>query len=293
MRITNSIIQSASLASIQENLQGMATAQQQVASGTRLQVPSDDPTAAAAVLRTDSQLRALDQYGRNIDNASSRLGSEENVLNQLTNLLSRAEQLAVSQGGSTANADTRAAARQEVEQLKATAVDLGNTTLAGVYLFGGVYGDKPPFDATGATDPARPPVGQHDVEIAADQRAASNHDGNQVFVASGVLASLTKLSDALAANDGTAVAQAGRDVNTAFNDVQSLLGEVGARSARLQVAKDNISSFKVNLQSTRSNLADVDMETAVTQLVSRQSTYQAALAATARVMQTTLTDYLR
>jgi flagellin-like hook-associated protein FlgL len=43
----------------------------------------------------------------------------------------------------------------------------------------------------------------------------------------------------------------------------------------------------------KSNLEDVDYETAITQLMSRQNAYQAAMMATSKVIGLTLTDYLR
>jgi flagellar hook-associated protein 3 FlgL len=59
------------------------------------------------------------------------------------------------------------------------------------------------------------------------------------------------------------------------------------------VTSANLDAFDVNLKTLKSGLEDVDMEQAVTELVSRQSAYQAAMLATSRVMGLTLADYLK
>jgi flagellar hook-associated protein 3 FlgL len=137
VRITNSILQRTALAGIQQNLRDIQDATDRAVSGTRIRAASDDPGVAGTVMRTDSRLRALDQYQRNIGSARSRLAMEESVLDQVTDLLSRARELAMRESGGAANAMTREITRAEVDQLLETAIQLGNTLLDGLYLFGG------------------------------------------------------------------------------------------------------------------------------------------------------------
>ena len=51
-------------------------------------------------------------------------------------------------------------------------------------------------------------------------------------------------------------------------------------------------ALEFNLKTLRSDLAEVDLEEALTDLVSRQTTLQAAMAAASRMLSTTLADYL-
>ncbi|HEX7049138.1 MAG TPA: flagellar hook-associated protein FlgL [Longimicrobiales bacterium] len=229
MRITNNGLQREALANCQRGLAEIDEIRERVASGTRIRQPSDDPIAAGAVLRTDGRLRALEQYRRNIDAARVRASAEENVLEQLTGLLTRARELAVGQADATATAETRAAARREVDELLATVVQLGNTRFQGSYLFGGAFADAEPFDATGATDPAHPPVGDYRVEVAAGQLVRAHHDGQTVFVDSGIISALQDLSAALDADDDAGVKAAISAVDDAFGAVQTLTGEIGPR----------------------------------------------------------------
>ncbi len=294
-RITNSLLQRQTLTNYQATLRSIHEAQKQVVSGSRIHRPSDDPVAAGTVVRTDSQLRAIEQYRRNIGTARTRLSAEESVLGSLTDLLTRARELAIANATGTANADTRAAAKAEVEQLLAEAIQLGNTRVNGSYLFGGAFDDRRPFDADGAFDPDFPPrdAGGRQVEIASGHLIATQHDGGTVFIDSEVFASLRELADALGANDQDAVSASIASVDRAFGAVQDLIAEVGARQNALDMAEANLEAWDVQLKTFRSDLSDVELEEALTRLIHQQTAYQAALAANARILQTSLTDYLR
>ncbi len=75
--------------------------------------------------------------------------------------------------------------------------------------------------------------------------------------------------------------------------MQDVLGETGARSRQLEMAGANVDTLETSLRTLRADLGEVDMEQAISQLISRQTAYQAALMSTSRLMSTTLTDYLR
>lgn len=298
MRITNNIIQRESLSQMQTSLRAVEKAQRRASTGLRVQTASDDPAAASSAMQTRSSLRALEQYQSNIERASSRSAMEENVLDQVTNLLTRAKELGVSQGGSTSNAATRAAAAAEIRELLEAAVGLGNTRYGEEYLFGGQYTSAAPFaidQPDFLRDPAQPPEGSAETEIAAGRRLQANHDGKQVFLDTGVLSALNQLASALEDPSGSteAVGNALTAVDESFDGVQALMGVVGARSNQLEMTEANLSALKINLQTLKSDLEEVDFEEAITELVGRQTSFQAAMLATSKVMGLTLADYLR
>jgi flagellar hook-associated protein 3 FlgL len=295
VRITNSILQRTTLAGIQQNLREIKDATDRAVSGTRIRAASDDPGVAGTVLRADGQLRALEQYRRNIGAARSRLTAEETVLDEVTDLLSRARELAMREGGGAANEMTRSIAKAELDQLLETAVQLANTRFDGLYLFGGDHADTPPVDAATGNFNGPALAGSHQAEIAAGQQVHTSHNAREIFGddTTGVIAALRALSTALGNNDAAAVGTAGQAASSAFDQIQVLLGDVGARVVRLDIAEANIEALDTNLQAFRSDLADVDFEEALTELVGRQTALQAAFVATSRILQTTLTDYLR
>jgi flagellar hook-associated protein 3 FlgL len=292
VRITNGILQKQALESLQGSLRQMADANRQVVTGLRVSKPSDDPVATGSIMSANSGLRALEQYRRNLSTASSRMSVEDGVLDHLGNVLSRARELAVSQAGDTATAQTRDTVAREIDELREFARSLANTELAGVFVFGGNYADSEPYPASGP-DPLRPPAGDQQVEIAEGRTVTTNHSAQEIFVDSGVMDALERFSVALKANDVDEIRASITDLTQSHGLVQDIVGELGARQANLDVTSSNLDALEVNLQTFRSDLQDAEIERAVTELVNRQSAYQAALAANARIFSTTITDYLR
>ncbi len=293
MRITNQILNRRILDGLQQNLAGLDEAQARTTSGLRVRNASDDPSAYVGINSADRRLAALDQYRRGIGSAKARLDAEEGVLGQLSDLLSRARELGLSQGGANSTAETRRITQAELDEIIGQVVALGNTRLGSAFLFGGDFEAEPPFAPDGSTSTSRPPSGARPVAIGEGQTAFTNHNALEVFVDSGVIASLQALSTALGADSTAGIRTSLVAVETAFDRVQDVLGETGARGRQLEMAGANLDTLESSLRSLRSDLSEVEMEEAISQLISRQTTYQAALMATSRILSVTLTDYLR
>ncbi|MBI1809677.1 MAG: hypothetical protein HYR75_07250, partial [Gemmatimonadetes bacterium] len=275
-------------------------AQTQVTTGHKFEQASQDPTAAVGVMQDESQLSALGQYQRNVGTASARVNLESGVLNQINDLLTRAKELAIAQATGTATAATRQSTLPEVNQLLAQAVQLSNTKDGSEYLFGGTNSTNVPYtvQTTGQSYTfsvaTPPPSGPRQLEISAGQRIVAGHDGTQVFgdATSGTLKTLQDLAGALQSGDQTQVTNTLSSIDTAIQNTQSLIGDAGARANTLDITKANITALNNQVTQFKSDLQDVDVETAMTNLVSRQTAYQAAMAATSRVLSLSLTSYL-
>jgi len=292
MRITNGIIQRNAVANLQLNLRRMADAQDAASTGKRIRNVSDDPIAASQVMRANGSLRALDQYQRNIGSATARVNAESGALDSLTEILERAKEIGVSQAVGTASASTRAAGKAEIDQLLASALQLANQQHEGEYLFGGVQSSTQPFQSATPPFSAVPPTGSRQTEISQAQFLTTNHNGTEVFLDTNVLGALNALSTALGADDIAGIQTSLSGLDAAHDKVQNLIGDIGARSSQLEVTSSNLTALDTQLRTFKSALEDVETEKAVTELVSRQNTYQAAMLATSRVMSLNLASYL-
>jgi len=300
MRITNSMMSSQQISVLQASMAALQKASDQATSGKRINQASDDPAAALSIMQSGSSMRALDQYRTNIQRATSRVNVEDGVLQQINDLLARAKELGVSQASDTATAQTRAAASAELGQIFKQIVDLGNTKFGDEYLFGGNQAATPPFGTTGngvtLDFTSTNPVGQRTVGVADGELIAPTHDGQQIFVDTGVLSAVRDVARAI---DPSLVALPGQlttaltSLDSAIGSIQGVVGDTGAVANRLTAADANVTALKTNLITFKSNLEDVDIETAMTELTTRQLAYQAALLATSKVGSTSLVDYLR
>jgi flagellar hook-associated protein 3 FlgL len=313
MRVTNALVTRSLSRRLLENQRLLAEAQERVATGKKVQKMSDDPTAGSAIMQASGQLRGIEQYTRNVDHLATRLDAEDSALAQLTDLMTRARELGVATVGATSDAAGRRAAGAELRQLLGQVVNIGNTKLGDDYLFGGI-GDngRAPFtlptrQADGTTtftqmdppaDPADPPTpripsGERQYEIAAGQTMAGPHAGGKVFLDSGMLDALHRLATAMETDQTADMGGAMRDLDGAFADVQALVGEIGARQTQADIVRAGLTALKDTFTTQKSGLSEVEMEQAITEMVQRQTAYQAAMLASSKVMGLSLAEYLR
>ncbi len=137
MRITNNMLVNNMMNNIGNNLVRMDKYQNQLSTGKKIAVPSDDPVVAARALKLRTDVAEVDQYKRNSKDAQSWMDITESTLANIGDVLQRARELTV-QGanGSNTTQDTQKIA-EEVKQLRAQLIHLGNTTYAGRYIFSG------------------------------------------------------------------------------------------------------------------------------------------------------------
>ena len=303
MRVTNLIQQRNSVNGLQLNLAGLERARMDIASGVRLRRMSDNPTDASQVVRVGSSMRALDQFRRNIKLGQAKVEAEERALDNLTNTLGRAAELAIGQASSTATAETRLSVKAEVDALIDFAVGLGNTRFGDEYIFAGTRGNEQPFrnppaaggDFRNLLDPANNPVnpsGSIPLEIGDGRFMTPNSNGTEAFLDTNALRSLYDLSQALGNNDVPGI-QAGIDaIRDSVSSIQSLVGRQGARMNELDIAEQQIGDLEITLQTFRSDLRDTEIDKAMVELVGKQTLYQAAMSATSRVLGLSLANYL-
>ncbi|MCG8467530.1 MAG: flagellar hook-associated protein FlgL [Gemmatimonadetes bacterium] len=275
---------------IQRTMAKVERAQDQIATGLRVQRPSDDPIAADRILEVSSELQATTQYMRNIERGLLRVQTEEQALDGLTDLLARAREIAAQQGSSTAGATSHAIAAEEVAGLVESAIALGNTRFGDTYLFGGAYATTAPFADDGSTSPTAPPVGSHLLEIDNGRTAESNHDGQTVFVDTRAISLLQDLEAALISGDSSAIGAAIVPFETALDDVQELIGEIGVRAQSFEAVRNAHEERELDLLEVRSEARDVDLDRAVTELLAHQAALEAALLAISRTDTTSLLD---
>lgn len=209
MRISTSQQQLQTVQAMLDQQSRLARTQQQIASGQRILVPSDDPTGAKQLLDLGAAVDTTSQYQRNADVAEARLGAEENALRSTTNLLQRVRELAVQANNDSLSAPDRKAIAVEVRERLAELVGIANSQDAnGEFLFGGYRVTTRPFSvAADGTMAYAGDQGQRQLQIGSDRRIAVGDSGAAVFQA--VRNGNGTFVVDQGANAGTAVADAG------------------------------------------------------------------------------------
>jgi len=146
MRISTSWQFQQSLSTMLNQQSALANTQNQVTTGKRINVASDDPTGAAQALSLNHILASNAQYTSNIDAANTRLTTEGGALDSVTSLLDRARTLALNGINGSLSPSDRQNMATELTQIRDQLVQLANTTdTNGAALFAGTSTTTAPF----------------------------------------------------------------------------------------------------------------------------------------------------
>lgn len=297
MRVTQNTTANLVLNNLQTIRKRTEELEQQSSTGYKVSQPSDDPVSAQQILRLKGLIAQGDQYDRNISNGSAWLSMGESAMSEMGNVLTRATELTVQMANGTNNQNARTAAMNELTQLRGQMVLLGNTQLNGRYIFGGFKNDTPPFDTAGnftGTD--------DDILIEVDRGAfvPINYSGGELLrggtppgsTGTDIIGIFDNLITALGAGNQAAVQAELPNLEAATAQVLSTRTDLGARMNRIEGARAVLEEMKFSLTKVLSDKRDVDFMQVVSDLSKQQTAYEAAIAASAKVSQVSLLDYI-
>lgn len=293
MRITQSSIAASTLANLQSSLGRNARLQEQLSSGKAINRASDSPSGTVSSLALRGQIGANEQFSRNANDAKAWLGTADGTLQSVNARLQRVRGLALS-GSSTGNMDvnSRQAIAAEITSLRQELMGLSNTTYAGRPIFGGTTSSQQAFDP--ATYSYLGDGGKVVRRLDARGSVEAAASGTTVFGDGAT--SMFKLLDDLAdhvVNSPAAIAGDLTQLDARSQQVLQTLTDVGVRYNRADAAATTADNAVLSLKSTLSGIEDIDLPKTIMDLQLQQTTYQAALAATAKVLQPSLMDFLR
>lgn len=154
VRITQSQFFTVLGANLATNYARLAEMQNQIASGKRLNRPSDDPNGAAVALGLRNAQEDITRWSDAAGKARSRLDEAASLATDANTALASVRELVVRALNDTVDSNARKTLAAEVEQLGQELLGIANTKSDGTYLFGGSRLDRPPFaesDANGRT----------------------------------------------------------------------------------------------------------------------------------------------
>jgi flagellar hook-associated protein 3 FlgL len=277
-----------------------------VTTGKRIQSPSDDPVGYAQVLDIEGTLSQMDQLHSNLDTGLEWLSTSESTLNSVLDTISEAKQLSIAATNGIYNDDDYQNAAAEVDELLEQLVDFANTSVSGHYLFSGTKTDTIPYtlDET-AAQPITYSGNENAFTIStgSSSRTEVSYTGTEVFGEVGVdtdgngidddlFSLLIAMRDDLELNNGANLDTIMGELDEHYETVNNLLSDVGIKTNRLETKESVVSDFELTLEEQKSNIEDVDLTEAATDLALRETAYQAALSATSSIISISLVDYI-
>jgi flagellar hook-associated protein 3 FlgL len=142
--IMNSIYNN-TLFALSRHTEALFMLQEQATTGSRINRPSDDPSAAAGVLNLQSENAVLENYLKTLTEAVGMLSVSSSVLQQITSTVNQAKTSITQVTSGTYDDASRQRTAEAIDNTLEQLVQLANTKHNGQYLFGGSDTDSAPF----------------------------------------------------------------------------------------------------------------------------------------------------
>jgi flagellar hook-associated protein 3 FlgL len=318
MRLTNTMVSTRVLSDLQTRYQAMSKTQEQISTGRRVNQPSDDPMAAAQERLRTGELEGIKRSQDSVAGAQSWLAATETGLASITDILARANELAVQGANGTLSQANRDSIAAEIDQLTKSAKDALNVKFGDAYIFSGTKSDVPPYSpatgdayqgdtgavlreaGAGVTLQVNPPVVPRNAtpagattaltagailgggNAAADGRVLDTLEALSAHLRGGTAADITALQ--------TTDLQNIKANQTAVSDARAM---VGATTNRATAAQARLADLEDATNQSLDDLVGVDLAKALTDFTAQQTAYQASLKVGAQIIQPSLVDFLR
>ena len=284
------------LAAVDQTQQRINTDEQEIASGLSVNVPSDNPAAAAELVQNAGQTSQADQFERSIGSLQGEIENAESALNSVTTALQQAISLGVEGANGTVNAADRTALATQVQGIQNQLLSLANLTYQDNYVFAGTATQTTPYvldpsSSSGVTYQGN--TGVNTVTLGSQFSLQVNLPGSQLFSASGsdMFQSIQDLITSL--QSGTGIGTAVTEVGDALNYVDAQAVFYGNALSQLNSQQTYLSSETTQLAQEQNTLGAADLPNVISNLTTSQTSLQATLESIGQTSQIDLFDYLK
>lgn len=307
-RITQNVTSRNVLNNLQHSMQKLQDLQNQLSSGKQIVKPSDDPSGAVSAMSLRSDQKRTAQYSRNAQDGIGWLGTADTTLMSSLETVQKVRSLVLQGANGTADVESRSALADEIKAAKEALLGLANTTYQGRPIFAGTAnpeGQTPPlptYDAAGNYNGNTATIYR---TIGPNAQVQVNADGPSVWGTPGAddmwhilddieahLRSTDNADVAKLTNPSGAILSDIDRLDAARINIQTRVSEIGARMHRTEQMQSRAEDNQLTIQSNLSTIENVDIAQTIVNLNMQSTAYQAALSATAKVIQPSLVDFL-
>jgi len=305
IRITRNLLIDRVLTDLNDQTRRLLDLQRQLATGQRVNIPSDDPLAARRAVSARSVVSRNEQFLTNISSIGPTLNDSEAAVLTTVDALRRARELTL-QGANEVNSQTQLdEIANEINEILESVFVQANTATNDRFIFGGTRTLEAPFEATRDANGDIVDVTyqgndeQFQVEISAGVNVDVNEPGSAVFgtpanpQSTEVLQVLIDTRDNLLAGNRDALQTRLGEFSEAEDQLLVVTSRLGAVQRRLERVESNLRDQNVQLQEVVSDNLDADFAEVTVNLNAETNAFRAALNAAGRVIQPSLIDFVQ
>jgi flagellar hook-associated protein 3 FlgL len=316
MRITNMMMVHNAIQNMADSQEKVSKLQNRVATQKQFQTASENPVNASASLSLRSNLRTLESYSDTAATTSNWMNASDYALNQLEEIGIQASNLMLRGLNDSLSADERfTALGTEMKTLIEKAVEIGNTSVNGQFIFSGYQINEKAFELVDSPTPivdykgntVTPKIvnylgdqGSMQRNLGPDQSVTMNIRGDlaiQGFIENLILASNALTQDNI---HGTSVLPAAPTLQETLTRVKLSSETVnqyrtsnGARMRQVESASNFLETVKIETANLLSQKEDTNIAEGIALLTNQQTTYQAVLEVSQRAISAlSLFDYM-
>jgi flagellar hook-associated protein 3 FlgL len=292
------------LANVNRVEESLSQATNELSSGYRVNVASDDPDQIQTLLqlRTDEQQNT--QIQSNLNTATADADSADTSLSAAIQLMDTAVSLATQGASETTTAQGRQSLAQQVAAIQQQMVSYSATQVDGSYIFSGDQDGSPTYQldltattgsaATNGVDLLQNDTATRQVQDPGGGEFTASETAQQIFDTPGasVFAALNSLRLNLLANNQTGVQNSIPLLQAASAQLNTSEAFYGNVEDQINNANTFASQYSTQLQTEIGNIQDADVAQAATQLTQENTALQAAFQAEGKMPTTSLFNYL-
>ena len=295
----------------------------------RVSKPSDDPVGNVELLAIRSQNIDANQYIRNLNFAQTQLSYTENVLEEMTDLLNKAKELAIGQASSIYSPEIRQGVSKEIHQIRQQMLSLSNKRIGNRYIFAGQKVLTRPFTPDGKYEGDKNKI---NIEINKDVFVPININGQELFYSSekkapqksdvdlkppqidispeitvmrkpattepefvpvSIFDELRALENAMLTDNPQIIQGLLERIDDSTDRVVAFRTQIGALTNTISNAETNIEKTKLLNEAHKSKIEDADVTELFTDLQKEQNILKATYRASSNLMNTSLMDFLK
>lgn len=288
MRVTDKVVYRQSIYDVSKIRAELFKLQRQGSTGKQFHSIEEDPTSAERIRMLQEAKQATLHYKDNITRSRTQLSAADAALDEATNIVIRAKELAISASTATISAEQRTIIGQEVQSLYESMLTAANTRAAGEYIFGGFLTNQRPFmdDGTFIGND-----GSKRVDVGPNSQIEVNVSGADAFTAAGGLDIFTELDNlriALETNDLNGIRAGIDSMEQALTQISSARTDVGLKLNRLDVASSVRDRLEDSISYEESQYIDIDSVKTYMQLNATTSALQSAIEVSQKVTNTSI-----
>ena len=268
--------------------------------------PSDSPDKTTTITRLQSAITRQDSYVSTIKNTTDKLSLQETALKSSSDILVRMKELAIQSANDTVSAQDRKEIAIEVAGLRDQIRSLANTQdVNGNYIFAGAKVSSPAFlkNPNGVID-YNGDQNRSLAQIGTSLKLQMNTPGSDAFVrvqrpdgkggnvGVGFFQSLGDLISAVQNSDQSNIQRGLSELSSLTLGVTEANANVGTGLQAVDSQTSILSEVNLRLQTTLSDVQDLDYTTAITKMNKDQLALEAAQSSFAKISKLSLFTYM-